>query len=301
MYEAELVQIYDEVFAKLGLPVEIKINNRKVLTGIAEVAGIADRFVEMTVAIDKLDKIGVEGVRKELSERGISDDAVQSVESILKVENLEQLKPLFRDSEIGKKGTAELEEVFEFLKDAKLTNRLVFDITLARGLSYYTGCIFEVKGTQTQMGSLGGGGRYDDLTGVFGMPGVSGVGVSFGAERIFDVMEELHLFPKDNPENLKLLFVAFDEASHKYAFRCLTEVRAAGINADLYPKPAKMNKQMNYANDRKVPFVVIIGSNEMESGKLALKNMVSGSQELLPLQEIIEQLKKVEYRIINKE
>lgn len=292
MYEAELVQIYDEVFAKLGLEVEIKINNRKVLTGIAEVAGIADRFVEMTVAIDKLDKIGVEGVRKELSERGISETAIQTIESILKITDIEQLKPLFRDSETGMKGLAELEEVFDFLKSGHLSNRLAFDITLARGLSYYTGCIFEVKGTQTQMGSLGGGGRYDDLTGVFGMPGVSGVGVSFGAERIYDVMEELNLFPAENPENLKVLFVAMDEASHKYAFKCLSELRAAGINSDLYPEPAKMKKQMDYANRRGVPFVIIIGERERLTKELALKDMTSGEQEMMPLRKIIERLKE---------
>ena len=290
MYEAELVQIYDEVFATLSINAEIKVNNRKILEGIAEAAGIADQFMDMTVAIDKLDKIGMEGVRKELAGRGIEEGAINRIEEMLGVTSLAPLKELFANSPAGLKGIEEL-EAFHSYFDLKLsTNEVVFDITLARGLSYYTGCIFEVKAKDVKMGSIGGGGRYDDLTGNFGLKNVSGVGVSFGAARIFDVMEELDLFPIERGDSLKLLFVTFDDAAHKYAFGCLNKVRAAGINADLYPTPAKMKKQMKYANDRKTPFVAVIGSNEMEVNKVQLKNMETGEQSLLSIEEVIEQL-----------
>jgi len=272
MYEAELVQIYDEVFATLGVNTEIKVNNRKILEGIAEAAGIADQFMDMTVAIDKLDKIGMEGVRKELAGRGIEEEAINKIEKMLGVTTLAPLKELFANSPTGLKGIEELEAFHSYFDLKAPTNDVVFDITLARGLSYYTGCIFEV------------------LTGNFGLKNVSGVGVSFGAARIFDVMEELDLFPKERGDSLKLLFVAFDDAAHKYAFGCLNKVRAAGINADLYPTPAKMKKQMKYANDRKAPFVAVIGSNEMEAGKVQLKNMETGEQSLLNVEEVIEQL-----------
>ena len=294
VYEAELAQIYDEVFAKLGLEVTIKINNRKVLAGIAEAAGIKDAFMDMTIAIDKLDKIGMEGVEKEMQGRGIPEAAIEKVKTILKAKNLEELKLQFTDSQIGLKGVEELESVFDYLGIGESTNEIVFDITLARGLSYYTGCIFEVQAKGVQMGSIGGGGRYDDLTGVFGMPGTSGVGVSFGAERIFDVMEELKLFPEDSATRLKAVFLAFDEASHRYAFRCLRQVRAAGINAEIYPEPTKMAKQFKYVDKRNAPFAVVIGSNEMASGQLAFKNMRTGEQEGLRLEEIIERLREEE-------
>ncbi len=290
MYEAELVQIYDEVFATLGINAEIKVNNRKILEGIAEAAGIADQFMDMTMAIDKLDKIGIEGVRKDLAGRGITEAAIDKIETMLGVTTLGPLKELFADSPTGLKGIEELEEFHNYFDLKAPTNDVVFDITLARGLSYYTGCIFEVKSKDVKMGSIGGGGRYDDLTGNFGLKNVSGVGVSFGAARIFDVMEELDLFPKERGDSLKLLFVAFDDMTHKHAFDCLNKVRAAGINADLYPSPAKMKKQMKYANDRKAPFVAVIGSNEMEAGKVQLKNMETGDQSLLTVEEIIEQL-----------
>jgi len=290
MYEAELVQIYDEVFATLGINAEIKVNNRKVLFGIAEAAGIADQFMDMTIAIDKLDKIGIEGVRKELGGRGISETAINTIEEILGVSSLALLKELFKNSPTGLKGIEELEEFHNYFDLKKPTNEVVFDITLARGLSYYTGCIFEVKAKDVKMGSIGGGGRYDDLTGNFGLKNVSGVGVSFGAARIFDVMEELDLFPKERGDSLKLLFATFDDAAHKYAFNCLNQVRAAGINADLYPSPTKMKKQMKYANDRNVPFVAVIGSNEMAAKKVQLKNMETGEQSLLSIEEVIEQL-----------
>ena len=290
MYEAELVQIYDEVFAALGVKVEIKVNNRKILAGIAAAAGIPNQFVEMTVAIDKLDKIGIEGVRKELGERGIPTTAIDKIDEILQVRSLVPLKTLLKDSEVGLKGIEELEEFHRYFDLRTPANKVVFDITLARGLNYYTGCIFEVKAADVQMGSIGGGGRYDDLTSVFGLKNVSGVGVSFGAARIFDVMEELGLFPSERGDALKILFVALDDAAHKYAFDCLNKVRAAGINADLYPAPTKMKKQMKYANDRKVPFVAIIGSQELEEQKVQLKNMETGEQSLLNIEEVINKL-----------
>jgi len=290
MYEAELVQIYDEVFANLGLNVTIQINNRKVLYGIAEAAGIEDQFINMTVAIDKLDKIGIEGVRKELSERGIADEAIAKIESILEAKTLTDLEPHFANSPTGQKGIEELKGFHEFFDRKGATNTVKFDITLARGLSYYTGAIFEVKANDAVMGSIGGGGRYDDLTGNFGLKDVSGVGVSFGADRIYDVMEELDLFPKETADTLQLLFVAFDEATHKFAFDCLNKARAAGINADLYPEPAKMKKQMKYANARKAPYVAVVGSQEMEQGGVNLKNMNSGEQEVLTIEQVIKQL-----------
>ncbi|MEM9820869.1 MAG: histidine--tRNA ligase [Bacteroidota bacterium] len=290
MYEAELVQIYDEVFAQLKLDVEIKVNNRKVLAGMAEVAGIPDQFKDMTIAIDKLDKIGMEGVRDEMRKSEIPDPAIDTVENMLAVKSLDQLRLLMGKSEIGMAGIAELEKFHHYFDTGTATNAIVFDITLARGLNYYTGCIFEVKAKGVQIGSIGGGGRYDDLTGVFGLKNVSGVGVSFGAARIYDVMEELSIFPASVSSQLDLLLIAFDEASHQYAFSCLNQIRAAGIASELYPEPAKMKKQMKYANARRAPWVVLIGSNEMESGQLTLKNMETGTQESLPLPTIIEQL-----------
>jgi len=288
MYEAELAFIYDEVFARLGLKVRILLNNRKILAGMAEIAGIPDKFTDMTVAIDKLDKIGMEGVRKEMAERGIPPAAVGRIEYLLGKQTLEDWKAELASSETGMKGIREMETVFSYLREGSPANEVAFDPTLARGLSYYTGCIFEVRALDAQIGSLGGGGRYDDLTGIFGLPNVSGVGVSFGAERIYDVMEELALFPASLSEDLSVLFVAFDDETHHYAFRCANRLRAAGVAADLYPEPLKLKKQMKYANDRKVPFVVLIGSEEMESGLLTLRNMESGEQEKHKLEEIVD-------------
>jgi histidyl-tRNA synthetase len=295
-YEAELVQIYDEIFAALQIKTITRINNRKILAGIAEVAGIPDQMIDMTVAIDKLDKIGVEGVRKELSERGIPSAAIATIERILAIQKLEGLKEALAASETGILGVEEIMMVMNYLDGYELSNRFEFDITLARGLSYYTGCIFEANVDTTahpniKMGSIGGGGRYEDLTSMFGMKDMSGVGVSFGAERIYDVLEELDLFPAQDAAALKVLLIAFDQKSHLYAFRCLHALRAAGINADLYPDPVKLNKQMKYANDRQVPYTIVIGDNEMESGKLAFKNMQSREQQLLNLGEIIEKLR----------
>ncbi len=290
MYEAELARIYDEVFAKLGVNVTIKINNRKILAGIAEAAGVADRFVDMTVAIDKLDKIGIEGVRRELESRGLAGPSIERIEIMLQTTSVAAMRELFADSPTGLAGIEELETVFDYLGANSLRNELAFDPTLARGLSYYTGCIFEVKAKDAQMGSIGGGGRYDNLTGNFGLPNVSGVGISFGAERIFDVMEELKLFPEKVSGGIEVLFIAFDGPTHRYAFECVSKLRAAGIACDLYPEPAKIKKQMDYANKRGVPYVVLIGETEMASGKLTLKNMVSGEQEQLGVEEIAGKL-----------
>lgn len=291
VYEAELVQIYDEVFTCFNLPVAIKVNNRKILTAIAEVAGIPDLLVDMTVAIDKLDKIGPEGVRKEMTERGIPDSAIQIIERVLQSDSLDDLSLHLVGNAQGEKGIAELRTFFHYLQHGPTANEVVFDVTLARGLNYYTGCIFEVQAKTAQMGSLGGGGRYDNLTGVFGLDGVPGVGVSFGAERIYDVMETLNLFPAEAADHLKVLFVAFDAATHAYAFQCLTQVRAAGIASEIYPDPVKLKKQLKYANDRNIPFVALIGETEMHNGLITLKNMAQGTQESLPIDALIDFLK----------
>jgi histidyl-tRNA synthetase len=293
VYEAELAQIYDEVFEKLGLNVVIKINNRKILFGMAEAAGIPEKFMDMTIAIDKLDKIGWEGVEKELTEREVPDSAIEMIAQLLKVTNLNDLEKFGDKSPSLLKGIEELRTFHQYFDLKQNKNEVKFDITLARGLNYYTGCIFEVAANDVKMGSIGGGGRYDDLTGVFGLKNVSGVGISFGADRIYDCLEELGLFPEEAQQSLQVLFVAMDEASHLYSFKALTQVREAGINADIYPEPAKMKKQLDYADKRKVPFVVIIGSEETQTGQLAFKNMVSGEQQKLDLDKIIEILKGI--------
>lgn len=290
MNEAELVQIYDQVFKELNLPVTIKVNNRKILAGIAEAAGIPDQFMDMTIAIDKLDKIGMDGVKDELRKRNIGESSIQTIIDILHVKTLAALKPFFSESETGQQGVKELETFHQYFDTYHATNEVAFDVTLARGLNYYTGCIFEVKAKDVSIGSIGGGGRYDDLTSVFGLKGMSGVGISFGADRIYLCLEELGLFPPDSAERLRLLFLAFDAESHQFAFSALNQVRAAGINAELYPEPVKMKKQMKYANSRRAEYVVIIGSSEMESGNLALKHMESGEQQEMALASIIEQL-----------
>lgn len=320
MYEAELVQIYDEVFSKLNIPVVIRVNNRKVLKGIAEVVGAEERFIDFVAALDKLDKIGIEGIRKELLDKNFDEESIKRIESFLSqwvndtglydsdfmFKQLDKLENALKGNEIGKLGNNEVRKVMGYLSNNGFSlnteNKVVPDATLARGLGYYTGCIFEVvvdkeKCPQISMGSIGGGGRYDDLTGIFGMPGMSGVGISFGAERIYDVMEELNLFPEHNPESLSVLIMALNEVddhqsklNHDYAFKVLTQLRAAGINADLYPEPAKLKKQMNYANARKVPYVILIGGNEMQTGNLAFKNMESGEQQSLHIEKIIAHL-----------
>ena len=292
MYEAELVQIYDEVFHTLRLPVEIKINNRKILQGMAEAAGIGDKFMDMTIAIDKLDKIGIEGVRKELTSREIPDSAISTIEKMLAIDSLTALKQQFGASEnpLLQKGIEELETFHTYFDTKTPQNEIKFDITLARGLNYYTGCIIEVKAKGVSIGSIGGGGRYDDLTGTFGLKGVSGVGVSFGADRIYDCLETLNLFPENTAQSLKVLIIAFDQPTHLYAFQCLNQLRAAGIPSELYPEPAKLQKQMKYANDRKVPYTILIGDDEMQTGDLTLKNMDSGEQVKLKIKDVIKKL-----------
>ena len=291
MYEAELVQIYDEVFVALGLNVTIKVNNRKILEGIAEAVGISDKFIDLTTAIDKLDKIGLNGVKTELLDRNIPELAIEKIVTILTIKDLTSLEPFFAHSEVGKKGIEELRAFHRYLDVAKPKNTVEFDLTLARGLTYYTGCIFEVVANDVQMGSIGGGGRYDNLTGMFGWDGVSGVGVSFGAERIYDVMEELRLFPADvQGSQLQVFLIAFDDPTHHFAFEQLTKLRAAGIAADLYPTPLKIQKQMEYANKRQVPYVVLIGETEMQTGIFSFKNMTTGEQQNLSLADIIKRL-----------
>jgi histidyl-tRNA synthetase len=291
MYEAELVKIYDEVFSRLGLKVNIKINNRKILFGIAEAAGVADKFLAMTVAIDKLDKIGESGVRQELESQDFDDNAITSILKAIAFSSLDQLSDHFYNSPVGKHGVGELRSFHQYVDQLKLNNVLELDVSLARGLNYYTGCIVEVMAKDVQMGSIGGGGRYDDLTGVFGMPGVSGVGISLGAERIYDCLEELQLFPTHLDEDLKLLIIAMDDESHLYAFKCLAHLRDCGIVSDLYPSPSKMKKQMKYANDRNVPFILIIGAEEIQSGLLSLKDMHTGIQQQLPIEAVANKIK----------
>jgi len=291
MYEAELVNIYDEVFHKLGIKSTIKVNNRKVLFGIAEASGISDQFMTMTVAIDKLDKIGREGVIAEMEKKGISQEAAKKVLALLNIDSLDDLEKEFENSPEGLVGISELRTFHSYLDQTDTHNTITFDISLARGLSYYTGCIFEVISDKVNIGSIGGGGRYDDLTSSFGMKDMSGVGVSFGAARIFDVMEELELFPPSVSNKLKVLFLAFDGESHTFAFEQLSKLRHAGISADLYPEPTKLKKQMKYANDINVPYTILIGTVEMSSGELSLKNMETGEQSKKTLNELIELLK----------
>ncbi|MCZ2102649.1 MAG: histidine--tRNA ligase [Chitinophagales bacterium] len=293
MYEAELVQIYATVFRKLGIKAKILINNRKVLYGLAEAAGITDKFMEMTISIDKLDKIGRDGVRNEMIAKGITAQQAEKVLSLLDDTSLDTIEQAFEQLEQGSLGVREIRNVFGYLDGT--VPELEFDISLARGLNYYTGCIFEVKVDTSaypdfSMGSIGGGGRYDDLTGVFGLNNVSGVGVSFGAERIYDVMEELNLFPEDVTKDIQILFIALDEASHHFAFRQAALIREAGIPCDVYPEPAKMKKQMSFANARNVPYVAIIGESEREQGVVSLKNMISGSQRNATIDEVIEMM-----------
>jgi histidyl-tRNA synthetase len=292
IYEAELTQIFDLVFAKLGIPVRIEVNNRKILSGIADVFGISNYFSEMTTAVDKWDKIGPDGVVTEMTQRGISPEIAAKLVEVLQNNDLEFYRNLLRDSESGSLGIAELDTLWQYLSDYKATNQIVFSPLLARGLGYYTGCIFEVKATTTEMGSIGGGGRYANLTEIFGLPNMPGVGISFGAERIFDVMEVLQLFPAEFSESIKVLFVAFDKATHLYAFNALSKVRAQGICSDIYPDPTKLKKQIKYASDNRIPFVAIVGETEMEANQFMLKNLETGEQKSYPLDELISFLRQ---------
>ena len=292
MYEAEMMQLFDRVFTELAVAATIKINNRKILYGMAESQGIADKFMEMTIALDKLDKIGPEKVVIEMTNRGIEESQAQAVLKILEIKGLDELEVVFSQSETGLKGIAELRQFHRYIDKAPTSNTLKFDISLARGLNYYTGCIFEVEANDVAIGSIGGGGRYDNLTEVFGLKGVSGVGISFGFARIYDVMEELNLFPEDVTQTIDALLIAFDEESHIYAFELLSTLREKGIHADLYPTPAKLKKQMKYANDTKAPFAILIGSEEKETGQLSVKNMTTGEQEKLTVEQIIKKFQK---------
>lgn len=290
-YEAELVQIYDQVFTALNIPVVIRINHRQLLYGIAQHAGVAEQWIDMTMAIDKLDKIGEAGVRKEMIERGFTSESQDKIFYLLQQKDLLSLKSIFGKASENTKSIEDLDQVFQYLEGLILNNKIEFDITLARGIGYYTGCIFEVNGIDADMGSLGGGGRYDNLTGVFGWPDVPGVGVSFGAERIYDVLEAKGLFPSHVQAGPKIILAALDEASHQYAFKCVTALRQAGISSDLYPEPGKIKKQLKYASDIGCAYVGIVGETEMQKGIIMLKNLASGEQEELNIQNIISLLK----------
>lgn len=294
--EVELVQMIDAVFRKFGIRVSIKINNRKILSGIAEIIGEADKIVDITVAIDKLDKIGLDNVNAELASKGIPQEAIDKLQPIILLsgtneEKLETLKTVLAASETGLKGVEESEFILKTIAGLGIQSDVELDLTLARGLNYYTGAIFEVKALDVQIGSISGGGRYDNLTGVFGMEGVSGVGISFGADRIYDVLNQLGLYPKDAVDGTQLLFVNFGEAEAAYVLPVLAKVRAAGIRAEIYPDSAKMKKQMGYANNKAIPFVAIVGENEMNEGKLTLKNMTTGEQSLVTPDELIDAIK----------
>lgn len=290
--ELELIQIVDEVYRRLKINVVIKINNRKILSGIAEIIGEAEKITDITVAIDKMDKIGLEKVNEEIASKGISDEAIARLQPILKLsgtnaEKLNQLKIVLADSEVGLKGVSELETIFGLCEAMNVKTTIDLDLTLARGLNYYTGAIFEVKALDVEMGSITGGGRYDNLTGVFGMEGVSGVGISFGADRIYDVLNQLDLYPETSMEQTKILFVSFGEKELMYCLPLLNALRSKGINAEIYPEPAKMKKQMSYADNKKIPFVAIVGETEMAENKVMLKNMKTGQQGLASLEEIV--------------
>ena len=290
--ELELIQIVEEVYRRLGINVCLHINNRKILAGIAEVIGAPDKMMDITVAIDKLDKIGVDAVNAELKERGLSDEQVAKLQPILNLsgstsEKLSALRTILASSETGLKGVAEMEEVFELVNSQLSTSfNLELDLCLARGLNYYTGAIFEVKALDAQIGSITGGGRYDNLTGIFGLPNVSGIGISFGADRIYDVLTELDLFPKALQSTTQLLFATFGAKELKYALRWAKELRARNIAVEVYPEPTKMKKQMSYADAKQIPFVAIIGEDELNTNTVMLKNMVTGEQKQVTLEEL---------------
>ena len=294
--EVELVQMIDRVYGKFGIRVSIKINNRKILTGIAEIIGEADKIVDITVAIDKLDKIGLDNVNAELASKGIPQEAIEKLQPIIMLsgtneEKLETLKTVLAGSETGLKGVEESEFILKTVASLGVKSEVELDLTLARGLNYYTGAIFEVKALDVQIGSISGGGRYDNLTGVFGMSGMSGVGISFGADRIYDVLNQLDLYPKEAVNATQLLFVNFGDKEAAYCLPVLSQARDAGIRAEIYPDSAKMKKQMSYANDKNIPFVAIVGENEMNEGKLTLKNMTTGEQALVTPEELLAAIK----------
>ncbi len=293
--EVELMQIVDTVFTRFGVRVCIKINNRKILSGIAETIGEADKIVDITVAIDKLDKIGLDNVNEELRNDGISEEAIAKLQPIISLsgtndEKLNVIAEVLKDSEIGLKGVEETRFILDTLKSCGLNNEIELDLTLARGLNYYTGAIFEVKALDVQIGSITGGGRYDNLTGIFGMPGLSGVGISFGADRIYDVLNTLDLYPKDAVNATQLLFINFGDKETAYCMPAVSKARGAGIRTEMYPDSAKMKKQMSYANAKHIPFVALAGENEMNEGKFTLKNMETGEQKLVSAEELIAEV-----------
>lgn len=290
--EVELMQIVDEVFTRFGIRVAIKINNRKLLTGIAELLGAADKIIDITVAIDKLDKIGLDKVNEELLAAGLSAQQVETLQPIISLsgtnaDKISTMRQVLAASEVGLKGCDELEFVLNALGDS-LKNVLELDLTLARGLNYYTGCIFEVKALDVEIGSITGGGRYDNLTGIFGLPGLSGVGISFGADRIYDVLNQLELYPATTAASVDLLFINFGEAEAAHCLKLARATREAGIATEVFPDAAKMKKQMNYANARQIPFVALVGESEMEQNLIALKNMTTGEQQQVSLEQLIQ-------------
>lgn len=294
--ELELIQIVDEVYRRLKINVVIKINNRKILSGIAEIIGETEKITDITVAIDKMDKIGLDKVNEEIASKGISREAIAKLQPILLLNGtneakLEQLKSVLATSETGMKGVTELETIFGLCNLMKIETGIELDLTLARGLNYYTGAIFEVKALDVEMGSITGGGRYDNLTGVFGMEGVSGVGISFGADRIYDVLNTLNLYPETSVEQTQLLFVCFGDKELMYSLPWLNQLRSKGINSEIYPEPAKLKKQMSYADNKRIPYVAIVGENEMNEGKVMLKDMKSGEQSPMNFDELISKLK----------
>ncbi|MCX4292308.1 MAG: histidine--tRNA ligase [Odoribacter sp.] len=294
--EVELIQIVDEVYRRLKLRVRLLINNRKVLAGIAEIIGYPEKLTDITVAIDKMDKIGIDNVNAELREKGLTEEAILKLQPILNLEGdtkekLQQLRTILQNSPTGLKGIEELTQVFSYLNEMPLQTEIKLDLTLARGLSYYTGAIFEVKALDAEMGSITGGGRYDDLTGIFGLKNVSGVGISFGADRIFDVMTQLDLFPEDANTTTRILFVNFGEKEECFCLPLLRQLRNEGINAEIYPEAAKMKKQMTYADRKKIPFVALVGENEIKEGTVSLKNMSTGEQANIKTDELAVHLK----------
>lgn len=291
--EVELMQIVDTVFTRFGIRVQIKINNRKILTGIADVIGAADKIVDITVAIDKLDKIGIDNVNAELLNNGLLEEQVEKLQPIILLEGSNESKlntivDVLKDSKTGMKGVEETRFILDKLKAMGLKNEIQLDLTLARGLNYYTGAIFEVKALDTPMGSITGGGRYDNLTGIFGMPGLSGVGISFGADRIYDVLNTLDLYPKESITGTQVLFINFGEKETEYCLPIVAKARENGIRTEIYPDTSKMKKQMSYANAKQIPYVVLAGENEMEQGKITLKNMITGEQQLVTPDEFLQ-------------
>jgi histidyl-tRNA synthetase len=293
--EVELMQIIDTVFTRFGVRVLIKINNRKILSGIAEVIGAADKIVDITVAIDKLDKIGLDNVNAELREDGLTDEEIEKLQPIITLagtndEKLQTISQVLASSETGLKGVEECRFILDTLKTLGLNNAIELDLTLARGLNYYTGAIFEVKALDVQIGSITGGGRYDNLTGIFGMPGVSGVGISFGVDRIFDVLNQLDAYPTDAVNGTRVLFINFGEKETAYCLPVVGKLRAAGVRTELFPDASKMKKQMSYANQKQIPFVALAGENEINEGKFTLKNMLTGDQQLVTFDELLAQV-----------